>query len=186
MKLSRLAYAVVVAASLTGCAAGFNAPTQVQKPVTNGINLTVGGIAIRDALLVIDSSAPVNASFVATLINSGDATDQLVSVSSTVDVTAAKFAPIDLESKAPVQLSQREGQPLVAFTSEAGLVAGRFVTVTLNFAKAEPIRISVPVYSKSGNFKDVIIPVVKDGKLPSYVEPSSAPSDAPTPSPSAS
>lgn len=170
MKLSRVAIVVAVAIGLSGCAVGFNSPTQVQKPTTGGQNLDVQGLQLRHALLVVDPANPTTATLLATLINTGDTEDALVSVSSTVDIAGATFGQIALLPGRAVQIGYDQAGPLVALTSDTGLVLSRYTRVTLTFASGAPLTVSLPVYSATGVYADVVIPKVVDGKLPSAIE----------------
>jgi outer membrane lipoprotein SlyB len=82
MKKISIALALVSALTLSGCAAGFDAATSAQGNSGNGRTADVGSIQIRNAVIVVDAQTQLNASLVATIINTADEADATRSVNS--------------------------------------------------------------------------------------------------------
>ncbi|GAB3461059.1 copper chaperone PCu(A)C [Actinophytocola sediminis] len=80
------AVAVSLSALLVGCSAGQVTQTDSIEPAVNGNRGDVGDIALRDTLLAYPESGDYreddDAPLVLTIVNTGDAADELVSVSS--------------------------------------------------------------------------------------------------------
>lgn len=188
MKMSRLATTAALVVSLSGCAIGFNSPTQVQRPVTDGVNLNADGIQVRNVLLVVDPAKPQTAAVVATLVNTSEQDDTLTAITGGGGLTGARFAPLTLPAGQSVQVGYNT-DAVLALTSDAPIQVSTYVTVTLVFANAASVELSLQVYPNTGHFADVTIPTVTDGALPG-AEPSASPmateSPEPSPSPTAS
>ena len=184
MKLSRMATAAILVVSLSGCALGFNSPTQRQKPSTDGINVNAGAIQVRNALLVVDPAHPKTAALTATLVNTSDVDETLDSIAGAGDVKGARFAPITIPAGQTVQIGFNSDSA-VALYSASAIAISVYQPVTLVFSKSAATSLSLLVNPNTGQYADVSIPVVTDGALPG-AEPTAAPSESASASPSPS
>jgi copper(I)-binding protein len=176
------ALALSVAAVTAGCEAGLNAPTLQFHDASSGTHDVVNGITISNAFVL---GAPVGSSLAPgssagvffSLFNGGSNNDTLVSVSapgsaSSVHVTGGT---ISVPVQAPVDLSGP--QPTVVLTDlTKTLTAGQDVQVTLDFAHAGSVTLTVPVQPQSFYYSTYATP-------PSTVSPTTTTSPTASPSP---
>jgi len=146
---------------LSGCGAGQLSQTAQQVAATNGVNVSVGSVDLRDvqvaypespaseaALYARGTAAPLRA----TLVNSGSVADRLVSVSSPaaanvlVDGDPVLPQDIALVSAANFPLSPTASRPLnitlEGLTQPIG--AGDTIPVTFVFERAGSVTAQVP------------------------------------------
>lgn len=181
MKSTSLRRAVFVAVglvlALTACSPGFNAQTdQVYQPAEGVVNRDKE-VDVLNALIV--SGEDGSGTFVANLVNNNvEQADRLVSVSGPeVTVPAAALggdAATAIPANGALNLAA-EGN--VAVRGE-GVVAGRFVELTLTFASGEAVTIRVPVVRNDGDYTDVPLPSERPTGNPTdgtTVEPSAEP-----------
>ena len=134
---------------LAGCEAGFNAPTLEFHPASAGVSTTVNGITIDNAFVLgpeLGATLPAGGQAGAFLALTAPNDDRLVSVSapgSAASVTVAG-APVDLPS---YQLVDLDGPaPEIVLTGlTSPLAGGETVKLTLTFATAGPVSVTVPV-----------------------------------------
>ncbi len=165
--------ALAVVPLLAGCAANFDAQTQVQYQPAVGSDNRATDIYVLNALVVGDDSG--DGTVVGTLINQADCPDYLVAVqavdnsgggietsplpavqavqSSTCAASQAPDTGIALPSQRPAKLPD-DGQVQV----HADTVApGTFITLTLRFQQAGPIEIDVPVVAEAAMYDGITV-----------------------------
>ena len=143
----------VLAPALVGCEAGFNAPTLEFHPAAFGAYASKNGVSISNAFVLGPSpSGPevaggrAGAFFAITAPNG----DKLVSASAPGTASAVQIigGPVRVPAAAPVTLTGPV--PRVVLTGLASpLRGGEVVTLTLTFAKAGTIAMTVPVQPKA-------------------------------------
>ena len=169
MRLKRLMGIVLVftcIASATGCAIGFGARTNSQKPSGNGRYLTVGDLEIRGATIVADPKDPSKGVLLATIYNSGQTDDEFV----TVNEPPASLDPKDIEQYGPLDPDAtrisggkalvirpgRNPQFSVPLISPKGLLKpGNFVAVNFNFKQTPDADLKLLVNANDGIYSDV-------------------------------
>jgi copper(I)-binding protein len=154
-RLAAAAAAACLAAGVTACEAGNNAPTLTQyHPQSDGINADVHGIKIRDAFVLggpIGSSLATgqSAGFFLALFNQ-NSQDRLVSAAAPGIATAVRLPPggIRLPSGQAVYLTGPV--PRIVLTNlSRPLPGGGSITIVLNFMNAGNVRLVVPVLPRS-------------------------------------
>jgi hypothetical protein len=155
---------------LSGCASGFDSPVlQDYNPVT-GVNVRQDEVWGMNLLVVLPESG--QGTLVGALLNTTRPQDRLV------DATVTP-APDDQAEVATTMVRQSVTLPperLVELSDpqtvlvEGDVVPGRFVNLTLQFQRSEPIEVEVPVVAPEGPYADVPLP---DEATPSAPEPES-------------
>ncbi|HUN34676.1 MAG TPA: copper chaperone PCu(A)C [Trebonia sp.] len=148
------AVAMLVVPALAGCEAGLNAPTLEFHPAAAGQTAAVDGIRINNLFVLAapnGSSLPTGAqaSLFMGLFNNNDTSDRLVSV----ETSASKSVTI---SGGSVSLPANQGvnltgpQPDIVLNGlTQSLTGGQEIQVELDFAKAGPVDLEVPVEPQS-------------------------------------
>jgi copper(I)-binding protein len=143
----------VLAPALVGCEAGFNAPTLEFHPAAFGAYASKNGVSISNAFVLGPSpSGPEVAGgragvFLAITAENGD---KLVSASAPGTASAVQIigGSVRVPAAAPVTLTGPV--PRVVLTGLANpLQGGDLVTLTLTFAEAGTIAMTVPVQPKA-------------------------------------
>ncbi len=134
---------------LAGCEAGFNAPTLEFHPATSGVTTTVNGITIDNAFVLgpeLGSTLPVGGQAGAFLALTTPNDDRLVSVSAPGAATSVTLAggSVDLPQYTLVNLGGPAPE-IVLSGLTSPLAGGETVKLTLTFATAGPISVTVPV-----------------------------------------
>jgi hypothetical protein len=141
--------------AVSACSSNFDSPVLQPYTPTVGVYDRSGTVEAFNVLAVTDDQG--SGTLVAGLINQGDEPDQLTAVDLQAEgdrqVTAQLRAPVDLEPKELVQL--QEG-PFVTLTGE-GLESGYFLTLTMEFERAETITLLIPTETNEGTYADVPI-----------------------------
>ena len=160
-RLRRAVAAVLVAAALpalSGCASGFDSPVLRDYNPVVGVNVREGEVWGMNMLVVLPESG--RGTLVGALLNKGNATDRLVgaTVSLPQNDTATVQSTMERSSVTlpPEQLVELSDPTTVAVQGDAD--PGRFVDLTLQFQRAEPIRVKVPVVDAAGAYADVPLP----------------------------
>ena len=139
----------VLLPALAGCEAGYNAPTLEFHPASNGTSITQNGITLDNVFVL---GAPVGFAlppggragvFLAIEAENGD---RLVSVSAPGTASSVKLTggPINLPAQTLVDLSGPEPQMVLSGLANP-LSGGQTVQLTLIFAQAGAVTLSVPV-----------------------------------------
>ena len=157
---------VIVPAAASGCAAGQRAQTANEFSVVDGASANVGSMGLRNAGITAPTSpagyvkgASVTLSM--TVVNNGDSSDSLVSVSTPNATRATITAPTSTASRArprhrppgsPCRPTERwpsepgAGAAKITLTGlSARLVPGQLVAVTMNFQVAGQVTVQLPV-----------------------------------------
>jgi hypothetical protein len=143
---------LVVATTLTGCAAGPTAPTRNIKKVTDGAEGDLGSLKVRDLLVV--NQADGSGVLVGTVVNDGTASDTLTGITVAGIPVALGSAPVVLDQNMPVIFSgdSANNSAVVAGLNQS---AGNRVPIELTFATAGSITLDAIVRDKSGDFANV-------------------------------
>jgi len=160
MRLKRLMGIVLVftcIASATGCAIGFGARTNSQKPSGNGRYATTGDLEIRDATIVADPKDPSKGTLLVTIYNNGSTDDALINVSSAV-VTSQAQSGVLLPSMKAVRVGFNSSLSVALSSASAALVPGTLVPVSLHFANSPSASMQLLVNTNDGIYAGVKIP----------------------------
>lgn len=145
--IARSLTALALAAPLTAC--GFDLATDRYYTPAVGANNREGQVDVLGAVVV--STEAGSGTFIASLSNnSTEETVTLTELGSTEaqDVTAAAFAPVEIEPGRLVNLAD----PAAEITLTGDFEAGDFVEVALGFDNGETIALEVPVVPNAGDF----------------------------------
>ena len=151
--------AVLVSCALvtSGCAAGFNAPTNQQKATGNGRMATVGNIDVRAATIVIDPTKPGKAALVGTIINTAEKTDTFTELQVGAPIGTTIPTNLELAPQQPAQIGYNSELSVIIPTNEL-IKAGDFLTVRFIFANNDVIPLSLIVNNNDGVYSDVVVP----------------------------
>lgn len=141
----------------SGCAAGFNAPTNQQKATGNGRTATVGNIDVRAAAIVIDPTKPGKATLVGTLLNIGSQPDTFTELQVGAPIGTSVSTNIKLQPQQPAQIGFNSNLSVVIPTNEF-VKAGDYLTVRFVFANNDVIPLSLIVNNNDGVYNDVVVP----------------------------
>jgi copper(I)-binding protein len=184
---------------VAGCEAGTNAPSLHWHPPTDGTGRTVGDITISNAFVLgapIGQQIPAgqNAGLFLGLVNTGNATDRLVSVTAPGTAQSVQLPGnrVVLSSQHAVLLSGPRPAVLLVNLAKP-LPGGSVVSITLNFAIAGQVTLKVPVMPRAQYYttlRPAPAPTTPSGSPNPSRSPTPAggptPSGSPTPSPSSS
>jgi len=151
--------------ALTACGANFGAQTnQIYQPA-DGVNYREGDVYAMGTLVVADDAG--HGTVVAALINSTEQPDSLTSIGATDgeggEIAVNKLAkPLELEPAGALQLADL-GK--IALTGD-NLEAGKVVTLTFMFERAESVTLEVPVVPNTGDYAEVTIPTADSSAQP--------------------
>ena len=141
---------------LTGCGAGLNAATTKISRVTDGNEITIreNGSEIRVVNLTLVDTQDGAAVVVATIINQGAESDQLLGFS-VQGVQATLTGETMLLPNKPLFFEGEQANAKAVF-SGANAKPGTHVTVSLGFTKAGFVSAEVIIRDKRDDFKNVI------------------------------
>jgi len=141
---------------LSGCGAGLNAATTKITRVTDGNEITIreNGSEIRVVNLTIVDTGDGAAVVVATIINQGTESDQLLGFS-VQGVPATLTGETALLPNKPLFFEGEQANAKAVFLN-AKPKPGTHVTISLGFAKAGFVSAEVIVRDKRDDFKNVI------------------------------
>jgi hypothetical protein len=171
-----LASAVLIATLLPlgGCS-GFNA--QVEEVQADNAAGQAHGVLAR-AIVLVKGQAATAAAIAGTLINTGNRTDQLQTISLTDTApgspTVTLNPNLNLKPGQVVNLGFNGGPPITVPDATA-LRLGDFINVVLHFRSAGDMPLQVACVDRAGYYSDVL-PVIP---------PSPTPSGTPSPTPTA-
>ena len=151
-----IATALAFSLLLSGCGAGLNAATTKITRVTDGNEITIreNGSEIRVVNLTIVDTQDGAAVVVATIINQGTESDQLLGFS-VQGVPATLTGETALLPNKPLFFEGEQANAKAVFLN-AKPKPGTHVTVSLGFAKAGFVSADVIVRDKRDDFKNVI------------------------------
>ena len=182
MRRSTLIAAVAVTSALvlSGCATGFNAPTNNQGNSGNGQSAKAGALEVRAASIVVDPTNPNVGTVVATILNNSETiANALTGIAATSDLAALSSGAITLPTRSATQIGFNSSNTIVLSSVTGSLTPGKFISIQFAFQNNDPITVSVLISTNEGPFSGVTIP-----QLPT---PSATPlpTDGATPAPSA-
>ena len=162
-------------ALVCGCGTGRNAPTRMERAVTNGVQANAGNVVLRNVLLTADvpaGTATRTLQLEGLVANNTGGQDQLTSVrtatsipflASALAASASGAAPSAAPSSGatssgtaatatiapgtPVRLGS-EGLNLSVSGLPAAVLPGSTLSVTFTFQQAGVVTVAVPVYAK--------------------------------------
>jgi copper(I)-binding protein len=149
------AIAIMVPA-LAGCEAGFNAPTLTYHPASSGVSTVQNGITLDDVFVLgpaQNSTLPAGGQAGVFMSLSAPDNDQLVSASAKQSASSVQLiaGPVTLSPGTVVDLSGPH--PAIVLNGlTSPLNGGETVDLTLNFAAAGPVTLSVPVLPAAYDF----------------------------------
>jgi copper(I)-binding protein len=159
MRLKRfvgIALALVTLSATTGCATGFSAHTNSQKPSGDGRYATAGDLEIRGATIVADPKNPTKGRLLVTIYNSGQANDALIGVSS-AEVSSQANQSIALPALRPVQIGFNSTIQVSLGSTTDSLVPGNLVPVTFHFADTPSVPMNLLVDANDGIYSGLKI-----------------------------
>jgi len=143
---------VTLSFALMACGAGFDAQTSQPYQPAEGTNVDSGGIAVRNLLVL--ASEDGKGELHGVIVNKGTTDDTLATLDAAAadapatpeaeepaTITVGNDRPMTLAAGSTLTLPPPTGQP---FTVTGGK-PGEMVKVTITFAKAAPITVSIPV-----------------------------------------
>jgi copper(I)-binding protein len=181
------AIAVLVPA-LAGCEAGFNAPTVEFHPAATGANETVNGVTIDDAFVLgpaLNATLPVGGQAAVFLTLEAVNADQLTKVTAQgANSVQLVSGPVTLAANQVVNLSGPQPQIVLTGLTSA-LSGGQTVQLTLQFANAGDIPITVPVEPSAYDYTSFSPPAPPPSPTPAAT-PSASTTGSPAATPTAS
>jgi hypothetical protein len=186
-RLALIAAAALIPA-LAGCEAGYNAPTQEFHPPTDGSGTVVGSLSIRNVFVL---GAPLganlatgqSASLFLAVVNSG-APDRLISITAPGSASSVTLPAggVPIVYGHPVLLTGPKPQ-LVLTGLTRSLPSGSSIKLILDFQKAGPVTLLVPVEPRAAQFQTFAPPQPSASLSPALSKHKKL---HPSPSPSAS
>lgn len=147
--------ALLIAISLSACAAGQNAATRGITQVTDGVDLKISqnGSAITIVNLLLVATENGDAVVVGTIVNQGMETDQLLGIAvggNEAIITGERT----LKQNAPIRFEGDSANAKAIFAAVKP-VAGRNVKLSLGFARAGLVTAEVIIRDKRDDYKDI-------------------------------
>jgi hypothetical protein len=142
---------------LSGCASGFDSPVLQDYNPAVGVNVREGDVWAMNMLVVMSESG--QGTLVGALLNKGARNDRLVSASLQTEPNEEPLTSSMLGSSVsltPGRLVELSEPPTVAV--KGTVTPGSFVTMTLQFQRAEPIQVKIPVVAPEGPYEHVQLP----------------------------
>ncbi|MEI6648945.1 MAG: hypothetical protein WCO08_04810 [Actinomycetes bacterium] len=150
-----LVVGALVALTLTGCAAGPDAPTRHIKKVTDGAEADSGDIKIRDVVLVAQSDG--SAVLVATVDNVGAADDAITAISVKGIPAVTSGLPIALTQNNP-SIFSGDSANASAVIPGFGQTSGSTTSITFTFKNAAAVTFNSIVRDQTGIYANVTVP----------------------------
>ena len=166
-RLTAAGLIIVTAISLSGCALGFDAATNKQKPSGNGVSINAGDLEIRNATLVTDPATPGTAIVIVTIYNRSDNPDSLVGMKGPNGMSATTTGDLSIPAHEAVQIGYNSPNEIVLTGNATDLTPGHFVKIGFIFQNTPAVDASLLVNENNGIYEGVTV-------------------SAPAPSPSAS
>jgi len=153
-----LVAAAALIPAIAGCEAGNNAPTLAFHYPTDAAGTTVGQLSIRNVFIVgapLGSSlAPgQSASLFLALVNDGSSPDRLLSITAPGSASSVVLAggSIEVISRHPVFLTGPQPKAYLVDLTRT-LTSGSDIKLVLNFLKAGPVTLMVPIFAKATHY----------------------------------
>ena len=150
MKLTAL---IIIATTITGCGSGQTAVTRTIKQITDGVEAESNGIKLRNVLIV--KTANGEGVLVATVVNTSDEADSLVSVSIGGAMTTLVAKSSELKKNKPI-IFVGDSANADAFIPALERAAGERIDITFTFAKAAAVTVNALVVNGEGIYKDLV------------------------------
>jgi copper(I)-binding protein len=149
----KLVVMLIVATTITGCGSGQNAATRNIKQVTDGVEAESNGIKLRNVLIVkTDKSEGV---LVATVVNTSDEADSIVSISIGGAMTTLAAQSSELKKNKPI-IFVGDSANADAFIPVLNNNAGDRINITFTFAKAAAVTVSALVVNGEGIYQELV------------------------------
>ena len=151
-KTGLIATLLLTSLSLTGCAAGGNAPTRLIKAVTDGVEADLGEIKIRN--LKVIALPDGSGTLVGFIVNHSETADQLVGISVNNQMAELK-SEVVLTLNKPM-IFEGESANTKAKVATLGAQPGTRVPVVLYFAKAGKVEVGVLIVKNEGIYSSIL------------------------------
>jgi hypothetical protein len=167
-----IATATLAATLLVGTAGcGVFVPTATLKPysASDGLNVTVGDLQLRNVLVITDETGA--ASLIATIVNPTTNVQYLTAefrVDTPVDVTI-------VANEGLTKVGLADGNPVVV--AGLGLVAGQYVNIYFQYGGQDGVTLGVPVLDSSDPIYAPYSPSLFTPEPTSTPEPTATPSE---------
>ena len=156
MRLKRfvgLALTIATIATASGCASGFSAHTNSQKPSGNGRFASADALEIRGATIVADPKDPSKGTLLVTIYNSGDTDDAFTGITANeVAGQSNQVIPLPAGQAVRIGFNSDFSFPL---TSNNLLVPGNFVALNFDFANSTSAEMRLLVNTNTGIYAGV-------------------------------
>ena len=149
----KLTALLIIATTITGCGSGQNAATRTIKQVTDGVEAESAGIKLRNVLLV--KTATAEGVLVATVINTSDETDSIVSVSIGGAMTNLVAKSNELKKNKPI-IFVGDSANADASIPVLNTSAGERIDITFTFAKAAAVTVDALVVNGEGIYQELV------------------------------
>ncbi len=146
--MSACSFALVVT---TGCAAGFDAPTEEDYAPGDGAIGQVGDLKLRNVLLVTDENNE-NAAVIGVVVNDGAEDDRLIGLAVDGEQVRAEL-PADIEAGQALSIGPVDAD-IVATAAQIDFIAGDFVEVEFEFASSGSITLQALAQAPRGVYED--------------------------------
>jgi copper(I)-binding protein len=149
----KLTALLIIATTITGCGSGQTAATRNIKQVTDGVEADSAGIKLRNVLIVKTTNG--EGVLVATIVNTSDEADSLVSVSIGGAMTTLVAKSSELKKNKPI-IFVGDSANADAFIPALERAAGERIDITFTFAKAAAVTADALVVNGEGIYKDLV------------------------------
>jgi copper(I)-binding protein len=151
--IKKLTALLIIATTITGCGSGQTAATRTIKQVTDGVEAESAGIKLRNVLIV--KTANAEGVLVATIVNTSDEADSLVSVSIGGAMTTLVAKSSELKKNKPI-IFVGDSANADAFIPALARSAGDRIDITFTFAKAAAVTVNALVVNGEGVYKYLV------------------------------
>jgi copper(I)-binding protein len=149
----KLVVMLIVATTITGCGSGQNAATRNIKQVTDGVEAESNGIKLRNVLIVKTTNG--EGVLVATIVNTSDEADSLVSVSIGGAMTTLVAKSSELKKNKPI-IFVGDSANADASIPVLNTSAGERIDITFTFAKAAAVTVDALVVNGEGIYQELV------------------------------
>jgi hypothetical protein len=136
----------------TGCAAGFDAPTEEEYAPGDGVIGQVGDLKLRNVLLVTDEDND-NAAVVAVVVNDGLEDDELTGIRVDDQPVSSDGLPAPVDAEDALSIGPMDAD-IEATATRIDFIAGDFVDVEFEFESAGTITLQALAYAPRGIYED--------------------------------
>mgnify|MGYP000046771916 FL=1 len=151
--LTTLAISAISALFLTGCGAGFDAPTRHIKQVTDGVEAELGSVKVRNLLIVAQPDG--SGVLVGTLVNNSEEAEIVRSIS--INGNMATISGSNVVSKNSPVIFAGDSSNASAGVTLLNSTIGNRVPVSITFSSVGTVNFTALVREKAGEFKDVVL-----------------------------